>query len=74
MRTTKRSVTAVVLVVLLAVPASAARRSTSRPGGIVQAVKRFVIRAVSRISPPIGSPVVSEEPPAEEPVKTQQTS
>ena len=75
MRSIQRGTTAVVLVLVLAMPAGAASRSSSRSAGLVQAVKRFVIRAMSRISPPIGSPDLPTEDPTitttDAPVRTQ---
>lgn len=54
MRTIIKTAAAVILVVSLAVPAEAASRS-SRPS-FYQAAKRFIIRVLSRVSPPVGSP------------------
>jgi hypothetical protein len=64
MRIRKRAF-AVVLVLFLSMPASAAGRPSSGPGSIIHAVKRFVIRAISRIGTPGGSPIAAEpdEPP-----------
>jgi len=52
MRNIRRSTIAVVLIAALAMPAAAAGQS--RRPGIVHAVRRFVIRVISRISPPGG--------------------
>ncbi|HEX6100703.1 MAG TPA: hypothetical protein VF432_30580 [Thermoanaerobaculia bacterium] len=73
MRTHHRIATAAVLVLTLSLPAGAAGRPPRQPGGIVQAVKRFVLRAMTRISPPVGSPSTSELPTTttEGPTKTQ---
>ncbi|HEY0372549.1 MAG TPA: hypothetical protein VGD79_11140 [Thermoanaerobaculia bacterium] len=56
MRSTYRIFITAVLIVALAMPAAAASGSSSRPGGIFEAVKRFVVRAWTRVSPPVGCP------------------
>lgn len=70
MRSIHRVTTAVVLTVVLAMPAGAAGRLPSRGKGLVYAFKRFIIRVVSRISPPGG--VSAPEP--EEPTTTTTTT
>jgi hypothetical protein len=65
MRNIHRSATAVVLILVLAMPAGAAIRP-SRSGSFLHAVKRFMVRVVSRISPPGGV----QEPTPEEPTTT----
>ena len=72
MRHTIRGIAAVVLVILISLPAAAAPRSVS-PGSLLQAFKRFVIRAASRISPPVGNPAVPPPPVEEEPVTAPTT-
>jgi hypothetical protein len=75
MRTRHRITTAAVLVLTLSLPAGAASRPPRHPGGIVQAVQRFVLRAMTRISPPVGSPNMPTEetttPTTDAPVRTQ---
>lgn len=66
MRNIDRSAAAVVLIFTLAMPVGAGPRA-SRSGSFIDTVKRFIVRAASRISPPIGSPVVA---PEEEPTTT----
>jgi hypothetical protein len=64
MRHIHRSFTAVVLILVLALPATAATTRTSRTRDFIRAAKRYIIRAISRISPPGGV----QEP--EEPIST----
>ena len=66
MRSIHRVTTAVVLTVILAMPAGAAGRLPSRSKGLVYSFKRFIVRVVSRISPPGGV----TEPEPEEPAPT----
>ena len=72
MRNINRSAAAVVLILALAMPAQAAASRSSRSrGGYLHAVKRFIIRVVSRISPPGGvSAPTSEEPGPTDPMTT----
>ena len=76
MRHIQRSTTAVVLILTLALPAAAASRPTSRSGGLVQAVRRLVIRAISRIAPPGSTPELAPDETTltttDAPAKTQQ--
>jgi hypothetical protein len=55
MRNTQKVAAAVVLILVIAMPAGAASRS-SRSGSFLQQFKRFIIRVASRVSPPVGSP------------------
>ncbi len=57
MRIRFRSAATVALICLLAMPASAAASRSFGPSGVLQAIKRFVIRVASRVSPPGGNPV-----------------
>ena len=70
MRNIRRSATAVVLVLALVTPAAAATRSPRSSSGIMEAVKRFVVRATSRVSPPGGDEAPA---PARLPDKTTKT-
>lgn len=76
MRHIQRSTTAVLLVLVLAVPAEAASRRSSRSAGIVKAVQRFVILVTSRISPPGSVPELAPDESTitatDAPTKTQQ--
>lgn len=74
MRSTHRSIITAVLIVALAMPAFAASRPSSRAGSIVDAFKRFVIRAMTRISPPVGCPVADTEEPTAPPPPTKTQS
>lgn len=72
MRNIDRGAAALVLVVLLAAtPVAGATRSPG-PAGILQSIKRFIVRVASRVSPPVGSPTQAPaeptptDPPAEE--------
>lgn len=65
MRNIYRSVSAVVLVLALALPAGAASR-VSRPFSFLQVLKRFIIQVATRTSPPVGSPIVEPPPPPPE--------
>jgi hypothetical protein len=57
MRNINRGAAAAVLTVFLtSTPVIGATRSWVSPTGILQSVKRFVVRVASRISPPVGSP------------------
>ena len=72
MRQISRSITAAVLILSLSMPAYAASSRPSRSrGGYLHAVKRFIIRVVSRISPPGGvSAPTTEEPGPTDPMTT----
>lgn len=61
MRNIQKGAAAVVLILVLAMPAGAASRS-SRSGSFLQQFRRFIIRVVSRVSPPVG--VSEPEEPA----------
>ncbi len=65
MRNTYRIASAVILVLALAMPAGAASRP-SGPSGILQVIKRYVIKAASRLMPPVGAPLVEPPPPPPE--------
>ena len=69
MRKIHKSVFAVVLVLILAMPAGAAGWPSSGRGSVIQAVKRFVIGVLGRIGVPGGSPT-EDEP--EEPATTDE--
>lgn len=74
MRNIRRSAAAAaVLVLTLTVSVEAAGRPSRST--FFQTVKRFIVRAMSRVSPPVGSPeLVPEEPPTtttDAPTKTQ---
>ena len=63
MRNIARGLVAVVLVFSLAtIPVTASIRTSGSSIGILQTVKHFVVRVMSRISPPGGAPV---QPPPE---------
>ncbi len=76
MRHIQRSTTAVLLSLVLAMPAAAASRRSSRSAGIGKAVQRFVILVTSRLSPPGSAPVLAPDESiittTDAPVKTQQ--
>lgn len=75
MRSIHRIITAAVLVIALAMPAIAASRPSPRSGNLFEAVKRFIIRAMTRISPPGGNPDAGTDEPTttttDEPGRTQ---
>lgn len=60
MRHIQRFTTAVVLILVLAMPAEAASRKSSRALGIVKGFQRFVILVMSRISPPGSAPDLAQ--------------
>ncbi|HET8773650.1 MAG TPA: hypothetical protein VFP80_07660 [Thermoanaerobaculia bacterium] len=60
MRHIQRFTTAVVLILVLATPAEAASRKSSRSLGIVKGWQRFVILVMSRISPPGSAPDLAQ--------------
>lgn len=72
MRNIYRIASAVVLVLALAMPAGASVRP-SGPGGFLQVIKRFVLKAASRLHPPGSAPVVEPPPPPEEETTTTTT-
>lgn len=61
MRHIQRSTTAVLLILVLAMPAAAASRRSSRSAGFVKAVQRFVILVSSRLSPPGSVPELAPD-------------
>ena len=61
MRSIHRNVITAVLIIALAVPAMAGQRPSPRTGNMLEAFKRFVIRAMTRISPPVGCPTTSTD-------------
>jgi hypothetical protein len=67
MRNIYRSAATVVLVLALAMPAGAASR-TPGSGGVLQAINRFIVRVMSRVSPPGGYPAPA--PPPDGPTTT----
>ena len=73
MRNIHRSVSAVVLVLALAMPAGAAVRPSRSVGSFLQVIKRYVLKATTRLTPPVGSPVVEPPPPPEEETTTTTT-
>ncbi|MGZ5441441.1 MAG: hypothetical protein ACXW31_12775 [Thermoanaerobaculia bacterium] len=73
MRNIYRSASAVVLVLALAMPAGAAGRPSGSVGGFLQVIKRYVLKAASRLTPPVGSPVVDPPPPPPEDTTTPTT-
>lgn len=61
MRNIRTSAATVVLILTLTVPVEATGRLSHST--FFQALKRFVVRAMSRVSPPVGSPALAPEEP-----------
>ena len=70
MRNIQKGIVAVVLTLALAIPASAAGRS-SRSDSLFASFKRFFVLVMTRVSPPVGSPT-ADEPEDTEPATTDE--